>query len=123
MTQLRVYRRADVTFSDDDALALATLMTRINSEGDVVEYPPDFPLEKAQVVFNGADATISVEQRGSKNRRVCRLTEAKLTEPRKAGDPIIIEGTARELITAGFKEEDARIRATITKYASCATCR
>lgn len=123
MTQLRVYKRATVEFSDDDAAALATVLTRSNNDGDIVEEPPDFPLTRAQVVFNGAQATISVPQTNRKHRRVCRLTEAKLTEPRKDKDPIVIEGTAHELLVQGFTAEESRVRATITSYATCATCR
>ena len=123
MAQLRVYKHATVEFSNDDVAALAVLMTRSNADGDIVEEPPDFPLTKAQLVFNGNKASISIPQTNKKHRRVVSLSDAKLTEPKRETDPIIVEGTAHELLVQGFDVDDARVRATITKYATCATCR
>jgi hypothetical protein len=123
MTQLRVYKHATIEFNDEDVAALSVLMTRSNADGDIVEYPPDFPLTKAQVVFNGDKASISIPQTNKKHRRVISLHEAKLTEPKRATDPIVVEGTAHELRVQGFDIDTARVRATITKYATCATCR
>ena len=123
MTQLRVYDNATVRFDEDDTAMLEVILTRTNADGDIVEEPPDFPLERAKVVFNGANAVISVPQTNRRHRRVCRLTEAKLTDPRRDNDPIVIEGTAWELLAQGFTTEQARVTATIVKYATCATCR
>lgn len=123
MTQLRIYKRAVVAFPPEDEITLSTFLTVTDELGKVIQEPPEFPLEKAQVVFNGADATISVPQKGAKHRRVCRLTQASLTEPHRAGDPIIVEGTAAELLRAGYDADQSRVKASIMSYETCATCR
>ena len=121
MAQLRIYQVATIGFSPDDELALPTLLTKTDESGEVIEEPPDFPLTTGQLVFNGSAATISV-MNGRKNRRICRLTDAKLTEPKRDGDPIVVSGTVAGLQSLGFRDEASVITATITKYKTCANC-
>lgn len=123
MTQLRIYKKATVEFSEDDVKALSPTLTRRNSDGEIVVRPPDFPLVKAQVVFNGSRAMVSLPEPGSKHRRIVTLNDATLTDPKRNGDPVIIEGTATELTRLQLDAEKARVRITITSYSSCATCR
>jgi hypothetical protein len=121
MAQLRIYQVATIGFSPEDELALQTLLTQTDADGEIIEEPPEFPLTTGQLVFNGSAATISV-MNGRKNRRVCRLTDAKLTEPKRDGDPVVVTGTVTGLESLGFRDEASVITATITKYHSCANC-
>jgi len=122
MSQMKIYRGADISFRNDDEVALAALLTVTDEDGDVIKPPPSFPLTRAQLVFNGDQATISIPNAKRRHERVCRLIDAKLTEPRKEGDPIVIVGTSPELSALGFQDDNAVITATITGYKHCATC-
>lgn len=112
---------ATIEFDPEDTTALQMLLTEVDEDGVVVRQPPDFPLKTGQLVFNGDSATIS-EMTGGKSRRLCRLTDAKLTEPKRDGDPIVVTGTVERMRQLGFEEESSSITATITKFKACANC-
>jgi hypothetical protein len=122
MSKMKIYSRAAISFKEDDEIALASLLTVCDEDGNVIKPPPEFPLTTAQLVFNGDQATISNRSGNGRYVRLCRLVDAKLTEPRKDGDPIVVTGTSEELRRLGFDNELSMITATITKYAHCATC-
>lgn len=122
MSKMKIYQRAQISFKDDDEIALAALLTVTDEDGNVVKEPPVFPLATAQLVFNGDQATISTRITNGRYARMCRLIDAKLTEPRKDGDPIVVTGSCEELRRLGFDNEMSTITATITKYGHCATC-
>lgn len=123
---MKIYEAAQVRFDPKDVTALKTLLTRtrLNDDGEVevVQGPPKFPLTSAKVIFNGNTAVISVPSRGGRARRVVRLVEASLTEPRRDGDPVVITGVASELADIGIPADDAQMTATIEKFVVCSTC-
>lgn len=121
MAQLRIYQLANIEFRPEDELALQILMTKTDEDGTVIEEPPVFPLTTGQLVFNGSSATIS-NMTGRKNQRICRLTDAKLTEPKRDSDPVVVTGVVAALESLGFSEDATMIQATITSYKTCANC-
>lgn len=126
MPKMQIYKKAHVEFDTKDirALQAALTETRVGEDDQVitVRKPPKFPLTDAQVVFNGSNCTITIPQTQEKHRRICRLTNAKLTLPVRKGEVTTIIGEATELRSMGLDAEDSTIKVTIKKYEQCGTC-
>lgn len=117
--KMRNLERATVNSPDAD-----TYPDTLAKEG----IPIDWPLQKANVVINGSNATISVpkyDENGNREKmvRFDRLTEIGVSEGKQNGKPLTVTGFSTYLTQiVGVKHDDAQVTMIVEDWGRCETC-
>lgn len=119
MTKMKHLERATVESPNAD-----TYPDTLEKEG----IPIDWPLEKALVVVNGSNATVSIPKRDEnglveKYVRFDRLTEITIAEGKPNGKPITITGVSSYLTQiVRVPHDEAQVTFVVKDWGRCDTC-